>query len=153
MQIREATIKDAPAISRLLQTIADIGSVQSRAIENTIEIVRSNLERAQESGTSSVFVSLNDEQRVVAYCAVHWVPFLFMKGGEAYVTELFVDQAFAGGGLGAALMNHVIDESRRRGCSRLSLLNDRDAQSYQRAFYAKQGFTERPAMANFVLKL
>ena len=35
----------------------------------------------------------------------------------------------------------------------LGLLNDRDRESYQRHFYAKHGWTERPTMASFVRPL
>jgi hypothetical protein len=47
----------------------------------------------------------------------------------------------------------VKEEAKSRGCSRLSLLNMRDRESYQRAFYAKDGWEERTDAANFVFDL
>ncbi len=153
MNIREAVNEDAESIARVLRGIEDIRSVQSRPLDTTVAIVRTSIAKAHASGSSSVFVSENGDCEVVAYCAVHWVPFLFMQGGEAYVTELFVDTAAAGGGHGSALLDVVVQEAKRRGCSRLSLLNDRDRESYRRGFYEKRGWIERPDMANFVLRL
>ena len=41
----------------------------------------------------------------------------------------------------------------RRDCSRLSLLNNRQRESYQRGFYAKNGWEERSDLVNFIKKL
>jgi hypothetical protein len=45
------------------------------------------------------------------------------------------------------------EEAKKRRCSRLSLLNLRNRESYQRGFYKKQGWTEREHVANFVFPL
>jgi hypothetical protein len=41
-------------------------------------------------------------------------------------------------------------EARQRGCFRLSLINMRRRESYQRRYYEKAGWEERPEAANFV---
>jgi GNAT superfamily N-acetyltransferase len=76
-----------------------------------------------------------------------------MPGCEGYISELFLAPTARGGGMGAALLQAAETEARRRGCARLGLLNDRDRESYQRQFYAKHGWTERPTMASFVRPL
>ena len=41
-------------------------------------------------------------------------------------------------------------EARKRGCSRLSLMNLRHRESYRRQFYVKAGWQERTEAANFI---
>jgi hypothetical protein len=51
------------------------------------------------------------------------------------------------------LLEAVKGEAATRNCSRLSLLNMRDRESYQRAYYTKDGWQERSDAANFVLDM
>jgi GNAT superfamily N-acetyltransferase len=76
-----------------------------------------------------------------------------MPGPEGFVTELFVKSSARGYGVGAALLEAVIAEGKRRGCTRLSLLNNRHRESYQRGFYHKQGWQERGDLVNFIYPL
>ncbi|QYO63180.1 GNAT family N-acetyltransferase [Leptolyngbya sp. 7M] len=69
------------------------------------------------------------------------------------MSELFVDQAHRGQGIGSLLLDTVQTEARLRGCSRLMLVNSRERESYQRQFYQKQGWIERENIANFIYKL
>ncbi|MBF2049077.1 MAG: GNAT family N-acetyltransferase [Elainella sp. C42_A2020_010] len=69
------------------------------------------------------------------------------------MSELFVDQAHRGQGIGSLLLDTVQTEARVRGCSRLMLVNSRERESYQRQFYQKQGWIERENIANFIYKL
>ena len=59
----------------------------------------------------------------------------------------------AGRGLDTQLLESVKQEAQARGCTRLSLINLRDRESYQRGFYAKLGWQERPDAANFIFRV
>jgi hypothetical protein len=52
--------------------------------------------------------------------------------------------------VGAAVLTAAQTEAAQRGCVRLSLLNGKQRESYQRSFYQKHGWEERPFMANFI---
>jgi GNAT superfamily N-acetyltransferase len=69
------------------------------------------------------------------------------------VSELFVHVAAQGRGIGTLLLEEIKREGLERGCSRLSLLNMRNRESYQRGYYRKVGWEERENAANFVLLL
>ena len=56
-------------------------------------------------------------------------------------------------GVGRKLLDAIATEARTRGCTRLSLINLRNRESYQRQFYIKAGWQERGEAANFVLQL
>lgn len=153
MRIREANEHDASAIAALLHEMVDIRSVASEPAETTAMNVEANLRLASASAASTVLVAENSEGRIAGYCAAHWIPFLFFAGGEGYITELFVRPDDSGKGIGTALLDTVIADARKRGCARISLLNGRDGESYQRNFYAQRGWVERDRMANFIFPI
>ena len=153
MKIRKAIEADATSIAAVLHAISDLHLIASQPAETTACTIKLNLRRVVSSGSSAAYVAENAAGDVAGYCAVHWVPFLFMRGGEAYVTELFVRPSDSGKGIGSALLDTVIAEAKQRGCARVSLLNGRDGQSYRRDFYKKRGWVERDGMANFILPL
>jgi len=153
MKIREATENDASGIAAVVHAMKQLQSVAPASAATTAERIEGNLRQAKSTGSSTIYVAETPDQALAGYCAVHWVPFLFLAGGEAYVTELFVCPADSGRGLGSRLLESVVQEARRRGCSRVSLLNGRDGESYGRGFYAKRGWVERAGMANFIFPL
>ena len=101
----------------------------------------------------TVLVAVTAPDRIVGYAAVHWLPYLFMPGPEGFVSELFIDDVARGQGIGTQLLENVKQEAQARGCTRLSLINIRDRESYQRSFYAKLGWQERPDAANFIFRM
>ena len=153
MNIRVATEHDAPGIAAVLHTMSDLRSIVSESVAATAGKVARNLQVAAASGSSTAFVAEISDGDIAGYCAVHWVPFLFFAGGEAYITEVFVRPSDSGKGIGSRLLDTVVTEARRRGCSRLTLLNGRDGEAYKRNFYAQRGWVERERMANFIFPL
>jgi len=153
MPIRIAHSQDASAIAGVIHTVQEIRAVATQGLEVTTAIVAANLTRIDLHAGSTAYVAENEAGEIAGYCAVHWVPFLFLPGGEAYVTELFIRPTDTGQRLGSSLLEHVVSEAKRRGCSRLSLLNGKDGASYEREFYRKQGWIERDRMANFILPI
>lgn len=153
MKIREATPLDVIAIVSILESTSEIYSVVDRGRPANIIIIRRNLDRVLRSDTSTVFVAEIGGDGAVGDCAVHWTPFLFLDGGEAYVTELFVRPENRGQGTGSKLLDQVEDDARKRGCSRLSLLNGKMSEAYERGFYKNRNWRERHSMANFILSV
>jgi len=98
----------------------------------------------------TVYVAEDSAGAVVGYAAVHWLPYMLLAGPEGYVSELFIQESARGKGAGTKLLEVIEAEAKERGCSRLMLLNLRQRESYQREFYKKHGWEERPGVANFV---
>jgi GNAT superfamily N-acetyltransferase len=154
MQIRKATAWDAPIIAELLRSLELFAHIAAEEAQVTQERVARHLALCQADGTChSVFVAQNSEGDIVGYGAVHWLPYLILTGPEGYVSELFVRDSYRGQGVGRQLLDVIKAEARERGCARLMLLNMRKRESYQRGFYRKQGWEERPDAANFVYLL
>lgn len=153
MNIRDAEPSDAAGIAEIVHSIGDLDSTNGIPIGATTEKIRENLHQVAGSPASVVLVAESEAGELLGYCAAHWVPLLFLPGGEAYVTELFVRERESGKGIGSQLLDEVVALATRQGCSRISLLNGRLGQSYRRQFYAKRGWVERSEMANFILPL
>ena len=126
---------------------------ESEASDVTVARVGRHLEMCLADSSHSLFVATGEPGDVVAYAAVHWLPYLFLIGPEGYLSELFVAPSVRGCGLGTALLDTVVGEARRRGCARLMLEAVRTRESYTRGFYTKRGWIERDAMANMVFEL
>jgi GNAT superfamily N-acetyltransferase len=150
--IREALKSDSEALVNLLCEIESARAMGRSPVEVRVRLERA-LPVAVAASESIVLVSVNEDQALNGYCSIHIVPFLILAGPEAYLTELFVRPSSRGLGIGSQLLDEAKHRAQRRGCSRLSLLNDRDIESYQRGFYEKHGWTQRESMANFVLPL
>jgi GNAT superfamily N-acetyltransferase len=150
MRIRKAVAEDAEQLTSLLKDIGWFEALTSDSVEASMQRVRSQLERCLADGSHSMFVAEADQGEIKGYVSVHWLPYLFMRGPEGYVSELFVRGSARGARIGRQLLELVEHEARQRGCQRLSLINLRIRESYQRQFYTKAGWRERSEAANFI---
>lgn len=148
--IRNATLDDARQLALLLQGIGWFEAFNSGDIEPSRARVEARLTQCLADPSHSVFVAEWPAGEIAGYGSVHWLPYLFMSGPEGYVSELFVRASARGRGVGGKLLKVIEAEARARGCQRLSLINLRSRESYQRQFYIKAGWTERSEAANFV---
>lgn len=152
--IRAAQPDDAAGIADL---IVRLGAFQHHfeglSTDAIQQRVGKHLDSCLADDSHTVLVAVTAPDRIVGYAAVHWLPYLFMPGPEGFVSELFVDDAARGQGIGTKLLESVKQEAQTRGCTRLSLINIRDRESYQRGFYAKLGWQERSDAANFIYRL
>jgi len=145
-EVRPGQTEDVAAIAKILvelEWFSHYGGIRPQQVSRQLELCLA-------SDSHSVYVAVTSSGDIAGYGSVHWLPTLFMPGPEGFVTELFVKSSARGYGLGAALLEAFIAEGKQRGATRLSLLNNRHRESYQRGFYRKQGWQEREALANFI---
>lgn len=148
--IRKATLEDAGAIAEVLRSVEYFTNLSELPFSECCQRVTQHLQDCLADDSHSVYVALDEHQRVVGYISVHWLPYLFLPGPEGYISELFVHAWARGQGAGSQLLSAVKREAEARGCHRLSLINIRKRESYRRGFYRKDGWIEREDAANFV---
>jgi len=153
MQIRMVTIDDAAELASVLKSIGWFAFVETRSDDDAREHVKAQLARCLADDSHSIYVAECDDGKIIGYASAHWIPYLFMRGPEGYISELFVRDGARGQGVGRQLLDLIKTEATRRGCARLSLINLRNRESYQRQFYIKAGWRERAEAANFVCQL
>jgi len=152
--IRTGIADDAAAIAAILLQSGWFSYFSEESRQVDAERIEAFLESSYtEADSRSVYVAETESGIVVGYCTVQWLPYLFLPVPEGYVSELFVDDAWRGQGIGQRLIETVEREARERGCSRLMLCNGRSRDSYKRGFYQKLGWQERESVANFIFKL
>jgi GNAT superfamily N-acetyltransferase len=153
IQIRNASPQDAPELALLLKESGWFELFKNEPIEEASRRVRSHIEQCHADSSHSIFVAGSSDGALVGYGSVHWLPYLFTRGPEGFVSELFVRESARGQGVGRELLQAIEQEARTRGCVRLSLINLRNRESYQRQFYIKAGWEERGEAANFIYRL
>jgi GNAT superfamily N-acetyltransferase len=151
--IRTTQTKDAETIAKIVRGLGWFEHLDSESIETTTERIQRHISLCLADNSHSTFVAEDESGRVVGYASVHYLPYFFLAGPEGYVSELFIDAEARGIGVGTALLEQVIVEARKHGCSRLTLINSRTRESYKRKFYEQRGWIERTEVAPFVLPL
>jgi GNAT superfamily N-acetyltransferase len=150
MQVRRASPRDAPELAELLREIGWFESLRNEPLKETSRRVSEHIAQCSADNSHSVFVAESPDGQIVGYGSVHWLPYLFLPGPEGYVSELFVRESARAQGVGKQLLCAIETEAKARGCVRLSLINLRNRESYQRQFYIKAGWEERSEAANFI---
>jgi GNAT superfamily N-acetyltransferase len=145
--MRAAAVADADHIAQLLLDIGWFSGLKGKSHAEISSIVASHLSNSSTETTTTVAIV---DEVVRGYSNTHWLHDLFMPAPEGYVSEVFVSPSHQGLGIGKALLTSIVAEGKRRGAYRLSLINGKHRDSYQRNFYQKQGWEERDLMANFV---
>ncbi|HYF65308.1 MAG TPA: GNAT family N-acetyltransferase, partial [Herpetosiphonaceae bacterium] len=112
--------------------------------------VSGQLDRCLAADSHTVLIAETSGGGLIGFVAVHWLPYLCMRGPEGFISELFIAESARGQGSGTRLLDAVVALARERGCSRLHLMNHRSRESYQRDFYRKTGWIERAEAADFV---
>ena len=153
VEIRKATVKDADGIVEVLKKADRSVYSAPTPYVTTKERIAMHIKMCNADKSHTIYVAENEIGQIVGYVSVHWLPYLFLNGPEGYLSELFIREEYRDEGIGTRLLETVKTEARKRGCSRLLLLNSRTRESYERSFYKKQGWTEREEAANFVYNL
>lgn len=96
--------------------------------------------RAIDADPAHLLLVADDDTRVVATMQLTFLPGLARRGAlRAQIEAVRVHRDFRSRGLGAAMFEWAIAESRRRGCALVQLTTDK-ARTDAHRFYARLGF-------------
>lgn len=135
IQVREATVDDAPAIGRLLHDF----NLEFLEPTPSVEELTATVHRLFEEGEITVLLAGEGPDGLAL---LRFRPALWSKGLEAYLQELYVVPALRGQGIGRALLERAMDLARERGADGIDL-NTGETDTAARALYESMGFTNR----------
>lgn len=151
LTIRHAKVDDAAHMAEILREIGWSERRNNMTLKEVSGPIEELIEHCIEDPKGhTMLVAVDEEENVIGFTTVHWVPFVMLGSWEGYVSDVFVSPSAGGKGAGSALIKYVMQEGERRGCMRLMLTNGKEKPSYEMGFYKKMGWTERPKVANFV---
>ena len=90
----------------------------------------------------TLIVAEGDDGEVIGLASISRRPQLRLIADLITIDELVVTRSARGRGVGQALLEHVKTMASKAGSCRLELETSRTRESYRRAFYVKNGFTE-----------
>jgi L-amino acid N-acyltransferase YncA len=141
IEIRAARVEDSEDMARILR---ELGWSEKRNVLRLEEVSRPIEELIRHANKDQdghmVIVAVDEEDKVLGFTNVHWVPFIMLAGLEGYVSDVFVSPMARGKGAGKLLIKKIIEEGKKRGCMRLMVTNGRDKPSYKHGFYKKLGW-------------
>lgn len=134
ISIRPATEDDAGSAIRLM---AELGypNLSLPQFANTYQSVLRH-------PAMTLIVCESDDGEVVGLASISRRPQLRLAADLITIDEFVVAESQRGRGVGQALLAHIKAMARKAGVSRLELNTNRARESYHRAFYIKNGFTE-----------
>ena len=151
LKIRLAKTDDASNMAEILREIGWSEKRNNMPLEEVANPIEELINHCNEDPNGhTMIVAVDENNEVIGFTTVHWVPFVMLGSWEGYISDVFVSPSASGKGAGSALVKYVMEEGERKGCMRLMLTNGKEKPSYQSGFYKKMGWTERPKVANFV---
>lgn len=141
---RSAVPDDAEELAAIMREVGWFEWVHTEQPHESVQRIRQRLiEFYQDDDHHTILIAEKDGVGVIGFVNVEWMNML--TANEGYISHLFIHMAARGQGIGARLLNTVIDEAKKRQCRRLFLYIRRSRDAYQRRFYHKAGWEEQDA--------
>lgn len=153
LNIRPAVSTDAQSLADLVQEAGLFEKIKKLPLPNLVSEVENAIEICAENKSHDILVVTDSKEIIFAYAVIQWHITLFLPGNEGYISELTVRADSRGQGIGSMLLDRLIEEGKKRNCTRMSLINSRFRGSYKSGFYNKRGWYERDVAANFIYNL
>jgi GNAT superfamily N-acetyltransferase len=134
--IRDARAEDWAAVAELLRQLGRPPALGTEA-EGALRDV---YERFLTRPDAAALVA-EEDGRVVGFCDLMFLPRLNFAGPQAWIPDLIVADDERGRGVGAALLSHVEDLSRERGCWSV-FLTSANWRTRSHGFYRREGWDQ-----------
>ncbi len=148
--IRYATADDATSLILLMKQLAAFEGYLDQFTVTETDLLERGLNAQRPQFTALVCQSNCGD--LIGYAVVYVIPFTFDLAPTLVLKELFVAHVARSGGVGAGLMNAVINHARIEGCRLLKwevLRSNKPAKQ----FYAQLGGMHDIAWENWILRL
>jgi len=133
MGIRKAKLDDWKQISSLLNQLD---------YPNTEKFIKDKLETLLLDNNEELVV-YEENQEVIAFISIHFIPQIAVKGDFARISYFAVDSSIRSKGIGRMLEEYCTELATKRKCDRIEVhCHSRRTDAHR--FYERQGFTESP---------
>ncbi|HWJ79493.1 MAG TPA: GNAT family N-acetyltransferase [Niallia sp.] len=133
MGIRKAKLDDWKQISSLLNQLD---------YPNTEKFIKDKLETLLLDNNEELVV-YEENQEVIAFISIHFIPQIAVKGDFARISYFAVDSSIRSKGIGRMLEEYCTELAAKRKCDRIEVhCHSRRTDAHR--FYERQGFTESP---------
>jgi GNAT superfamily N-acetyltransferase len=133
MGIRKAVIEDWKAISDLLSQLD---------YSDTETFIRNKIEKLIIHPDEDLLV-YEDNERVIAFISMHYIPQIALKGDFARISYFAVDKTIRSKGIGREIEAFCTELAKNKNCDRLEVhCHSRRTDAHR--FYVRQGFIESP---------
>lgn len=138
MEVRLALYEDVTDIRALLAD-DELGVTREDMSDAGLAKYQAAFLKIDGDANNDLFVVERDG-RLIATAQVTWIPYLSRGGNErCHVEAVRVASDLRGLGIGAMLMQFIVDKARGRGCLMVQLTTDLTRENAHR-FYARMGF-------------
>ena len=101
LTIRNATIKDAQSMAEILREIGWSEKRNNMALDEVSEPIEELIEHCNKDPKGhTMLVAVDEDEKVIGFTTVHWVPFVMLGSWEGYVSDVFVSPSAGGNGAG-----------------------------------------------------
>ncbi|MGD9950052.1 MAG: GNAT family N-acetyltransferase [Desulfobulbus sp.] len=111
IEVRKSSISDAPAIIELLNALG---------YPDSDKFIEKRINQLNDSQDAEILVA-SDEDRVVGFVSVHFIPQLALAGDYCRITYFCVSEAYRNQGVGSLLEAGVVSLAKQRGCLAIEL--------------------------------
>jgi GNAT superfamily N-acetyltransferase len=139
MQIREATVNDGEAISKLLTSLD---------YPNTEEFIKKKIEELLNHSDARLLVAV-EENNILGFISLHFIPQIALIGEFCRISYFCIDDKYRNKGIGAQLEKASTALAKERGCDRIEV-HCHTRRELAHKFYYQQGYVESP---KYLLKL
>lgn len=153
IMVRLAEKNDAEGIAQILHELHWFEDIDRVHPADTAAAIKQTIEAGKSNGVHSIYVAEAVDDHIMGYANVHWLPNFTIRGGEGFISEIYIIEQDRGHGVGTLLLESVKQEARERGINRLRLINIQKQEAYHREFYKKLGWEERPGDFSFEYRL
>ena len=141
MSIRKAKTEDGDAITVLLDQLGYNGSGT---------FMQEKLQRLIDHPDEELVV-YEEDNIVVAFMSIHFIPQLALEGDFARISYFVVDNLVRSNGVGKALEEYCTRAAKRRKCDRIEV-HCHERRSDAHRFYFRQGYEEVPKYLVKIIK-
>ena len=134
MNIRKATIDDAPSIGALLK---DLGYPSSLAL------IQGRIVQLAADPMEDLLVAASGTEPILGFISIHYIPQIALEGDFARISYFCVANSSRSQGVGRKLEEEATRLAVLRGCDRIEV-HCHTRRSDAHRFYYRQGYVESP---------